>query len=59
METSAFTTSDAMIDYLHSVTIAPSSDDQPLLDAIANSQSTWVLDIFNNWRSSINLNDIK
>ncbi|CAL2041225.1 unnamed protein product [Caenorhabditis brenneri] len=40
METNNFLNSNDLIDYLHSVTIAPSSEDQPTLDAINNAQST-------------------
>ncbi|KAF1758484.1 hypothetical protein GCK72_014942 [Caenorhabditis remanei] len=42
METTSFTTSDDMLNYLQGVTIAPSKDDQPILDAINSAQSTQV-----------------
>uniref|UniRef100_A0A8R1E484 EGF-like domain-containing protein n=2 Tax=Caenorhabditis japonica TaxID=281687 RepID=A0A8R1E484_CAEJA len=43
METSTFTASDQLIDYLHSVTVSATTDNQPHLDAIAAAQSTSIL----------------
>lgn len=43
METTTFMTSDALVDYLsNGVTIAPSTEDQPTLDAINSAQSTQI-----------------
>ncbi|CAI2351116.1 unnamed protein product [Caenorhabditis sp. 36 PRJEB53466] len=41
METNSFDNSQGLLDYLHGVTIAPSTDDQPHLDAIVSAQSTF------------------